>query len=392
MLETLATPLGTHNLKALESPTAIIFAQYPLLSTKLPYIPLASLPTPLQKLSTLSRILSIPNFYIKRDDLTSTTASGTYLFGGNKTRKLEFVLADAIYHRAKSVMTFGGVGSNHAAATAIYAHYLGLSAICLLKDQPNSVIVQRNLLLMHRHGAMMHWFPSMTERNAHALTIFLEHKNRHGNFPYVIPPGASTPLGAVGYVNAALELKEQIDQCLMPMPDYIYVAVGSMGTISGLLLGCKLAKIPAKIIGINTDPETSLDEINTGIKKLFNETNLFLNKLDSSIPLHTIDRKEIVVLNNFCGEKYGLCTLDGAIYRDILKSCENILLDSTYTAKAFAGMIHHTYITKTNKSVILFWHTWDSSDFVNVDPTMYRNLPHKFHPYFEHSLQFFDMQ
>jgi D-cysteine desulfhydrase len=383
----LANPLPQYNNNfVFVNPSARIFYYFPGMINKLPYISLGNFPTPIQKLENLALYLEIPNLYIKRDDLTGRKfADGSQLFGGNKVRKLEFFLADAIYNGAQTVMTFGGVGSNHCTATAVYAHLLGLRCICLLKDQPNSSVVHRNLLLMHHYNAQMYWFPSMEVRNKSAAGIFLKNKQLWGDFPCVIPPGASLPVGVIGYVNAALELKEQIEQGLIPTPDYVYLAVGSMGTMTGLLLGLKIVNLPTKVIAINTDPDEKAQEFIDGVTNLFYKTNEFLNKLDSTFPLYNIVPSEICVLHDFCGKEYGAYTKEGIEAIELMRSKENILLDGTYTAKAFAGLIHHVNMHSLQNKIILFWNTWCSDMFESIiQETDYKKLPNEFRQYFEH--------
>lgn len=384
-LYSLAHTTTSTALSVFQDHRACIFSCFPGLCNKLPYISLGTLPTPVQKLKNLGEFLNIPNLYIKRDDLTGKTVfDGTQLFGGNKVRKLEFFLADALYQGAKTVMTFGGVGSNHAAATAIYAHLLGIRCICLLKDQPLSPIVRRNLLLMHHCGAQLHWFPSEQERNNNAAHIFLAHKMAHGDFPCVIPPGASLPIGVVGYVNAIFELKEQITLGLLPTPDYIYVAVGSMGTLAGLLLGIKATHLATNVIAINTDPAQTSETLHEGIATLFNETNTMLHTMDTFFSLYSLHSDDIHILHNYTGKEYGSPCQEGTYCAELMLTYENIILDNTYTAKAFAGLVHHVQEHALQTKTILFWNTWCSNNFAMLlKNSDYKKLPEQLHHYFE---------
>ena len=221
-----------------------LFEEYPLLREKLAYVPLGEFPTPVQKLERLGAELGISQVYIKRDDLSGK------LYGGNKPRKLEFILGDVLRSRAKEAMTFGGAGSNHALSTAMYAREVGLKSISMLMPQPNARYVRRNLLMSHYCGAELHPCGSGLEsvRNmplvyAAAIYQLLRHRLRKGRLPYFIPPGGSSLLGVVGFVNAALELGRQIAGGEMPEPEYIYVACGTMGTAAGLTLGLRAARL-----------------------------------------------------------------------------------------------------------------------------------------------------
>jgi 1-aminocyclopropane-1-carboxylate deaminase/D-cysteine desulfhydrase-like pyridoxal-dependent ACC family enzyme len=218
-----------------------LFEQYPLLEEKLSYISLGELPTPVQKLEKLGAELGIKQLFIKRDDLSGR------VYGGNKVRKLEFILGDVLQAGAKEVMAFGGAGSNHALATAIYARQVGLKCISMLIPQPNTRYVRRNLLMSLYSGAELHLcgseFESVTNMplvRMATLYQLIGHRLKNGYLPERIPPGGSSPVGVTGFVNAALELKKQIMNGEMPEPDYIYVASGTMGTANGLTLGLKI--------------------------------------------------------------------------------------------------------------------------------------------------------
>ena len=218
-----------------------LFKAYQGLSDKIPYLQLANLPTPINRCSSLESTLHFEQIYIKHDDLTG--ADG--LYGGNKVRKLEFLLADALNQGAKEILTFGSVGTNHGLATACYADKLGLKCLLMLKPQPNSPVVRQNLLLDHYFNARLELFADAQQRKQAADEYLTNNKDT-----YFIPTGGSVPLGVLGFVNAVFELKEQIQQGIIPEPDYIYVPAGSCGTTAGLLLGIALAKLKSIIIAI----------------------------------------------------------------------------------------------------------------------------------------------
>ena len=177
-----------------------------MLAHELPYVSLGEFPTPVQKLDQLGRQLGLDNLFIKRDDLSGK------IYGGNKIRKLEFILGNALRTQVKEVLTFGAAGSNHALATAIYAKQLGLKSISMLVPQPNAQYVRRNLLMSYYCGAELHLLPNIPFiaplTNPAVLYQLLRHGLKRGQFPMVIPMGGSSPLGSVGFVNAAFELKE----------------------------------------------------------------------------------------------------------------------------------------------------------------------------------------
>ena len=188
-----------------------LFEKYPLLRENLTYVPLGEFPTPVQRLERLGNQLGNIQLYIKRDDLSGK------VYGGNKPRKLEFLLGNAIRSKAKEVITFGGVGSNHALATAIYARQLGLKSISMLMPQPNACYVRSNLLMSHFSGAELHLCGAGLESPINMPLVYmattyqvLRHALKCGRLPQLIPAGGSSPLGVAGFVNAAFELKQQI--------------------------------------------------------------------------------------------------------------------------------------------------------------------------------------
>lgn len=364
-----------------------LFEHYPALNNAIAHISIASLPTPVHRLCTLEQSLAIGQLWIKRDDLT---AKNELLVGGNKVRKLEFLLADALFNGAQSVMTFGCVASNHALATACYCNLLGLACMVMLKPQPNSHVVRKNLLGMYGYNACMHWSPNIQERNSDSLTAFINYVHQYHTIPYVIPTGGSCPLGIVGYINAAFELKEQINAGLLPEPDYIYAPTGSKGTVTGLLLGLQACGLKSKIVAIATENEGSPGFFKRKIKELFEKTNALLCASDLTFPHCTFNAKDIAITFSCAGKAYGLFTQEGNAAAKVMYEKENIILDGTYTAKAFAGMLEHIHTNDLSGKVALYWHTYDShinEDYMNID---YHNLAQSFHTYFEKNVQELD--
>ncbi len=366
-----------------------LFTWYPVLGKKLAYISLGTFPTPVEQLENIGKELNVAHLYIKRDDLSGGKGRGSVLFGGNKVRKLEFLFGDVQRHGAKSVLTFGCAGSNHVVATAAYAKHLGLRCIAPLTPQPNSHVVRRNLLLMHYYDAELSWSENTIECNRETILSFLKSKQINGDFPYFIPTGGSCPIGIVGYVNAAFELKDQINQGVLPKPDRLYVPAGSFGTVAGLLLGLKAAQIQTKLIAICVEPEDQPGFVASEIKRFFTETNQLLHTLDASFSLFDFDVEGVTILHDFSGEEYGLFTQEGADAIEYMKKYEGIRLEGTYSGKAFAALMQDT--KKYQDQVILFWNTFCSDSFDEViKRSSYRLLPKEFHRYFEDDVQLLD--
>lgn len=361
------------NLKASAS---FLVEHFKELKNNVPHITLAQLPTPIHRCSHLEKTLKHFSIFMKRDDLTGFD----HLYGGNKVRKLEFLLADALQKGARKIITFGCVGSNHAVATACYSQTLGLDCLLMLKDQPNSTIVRQNLLLDIYFNAKIALYPNNRKRDE-ALKLF----TTTSNDTYFISTGGSTPLGALGYVNAAFELKNQIEQGIMPEPDIVYVPVGSCGTTAGLLLGFKLAKIKSKIIAVTIEPKDHLNEIDTSIHTLFFETNALLQSLSSSIPLMQFPHEQLSINRQFCGTEYGLWLPSGNKAMHLMLSQEKITLEGTYSAKACAALIADIKNRQIKRDqIILLWNTYCGIDFSSITNQIdYHALAPNLQKYFE---------
>jgi 1-aminocyclopropane-1-carboxylate deaminase/D-cysteine desulfhydrase-like pyridoxal-dependent ACC family enzyme len=364
-----------------------LFEQYPLLGEKLAYVPLGDFPTPVQKLDRLGTELGVSQLYVKRDDLSGKR------YGGNKPRKLEFILGDALRSKVKEVITFGGAGSNHALATAIYARQVGLKSVSMLVPQPNAGYVRRNLLMSHYCGAELHLCGADLEsaRNmplVYAATVYqlLRHRLKKGCLPYFISPGGSSPLGAVGFVNAALELRGQIASGEMPEPEHIYVACGSMGTAAGLTLGVRAARLGGHVVPVAVHNERFTNT--RAMFELINKMNSLLCSLDGSFPKFEFSETDVDIRHDHAGQRYALFTDEGMEAVSLMTECEGIKLDGTYTGKALAALRHDAESGSLRGKAVLFWNTLNSRDFSDdISGLDYHELPRPFHRYFEEEVQ-----
>jgi len=364
-----------------------LFEQYPLLRDKLPYISVGEFPTPVHKLERLGAELDIGQLYMKRDDLSGK------LYGGNKPRKLEFILGDALRSGAREVISFGGAGSNHALATAIYGRQVGLKSISLLIPQPNARYVRRNLLMNHYCGAELHSCGAGLESVKNMPLVYLATliqlvrcRLKNGRFPFLIPPGGSSPLGVAGFVNAAFELRKQIDNGEMPEPDYIYVACGTMGTSAGLALGLRAIKLNSRVISVRVTSEKFVNA--KGMVNLINNTASFLHSQDASFPGFEFSPMEIGIRNNYSGRRYALFTNEGMEAVSLMNKCEGIKLDGTYTGKTLAALIDDAKSGSLRGKTVLFWNTLNSRDFSDAISSIdYHSLPRDFRRYFVAEVQ-----
>jgi len=212
------------------------------------------------------------------------------------------------------------------------------------------------------------------------------HGIKYGRFPYFIPPGGSSPLGAVGFVNAAFELKEQISRGEIPEPDYIYVAAGTMGTSAGLILGLKAAGLACRVIPVRVIEEEFISR--KKMLKLIRSTNSMLCSLDSSFPALEFSEEDIHIKQGFFGEKYALYTDEGMEAVTRMKNNEGIKLEGTYTGKTLAALIDDVEKQNLSNRVLLFWNTYNSRDFPDAMAAIdYHQLPRSFHRYFEEDVQ-----
>ena len=311
-----------------------------------PRVRLAHLPTPLEEMKNFSKALDGPRLFVKRDDSTGLG------FGGNKIRKLEFLMGEALERKADTVITTGGVQSNHARQTAAAAKKLGMEAILLLRgEQPEEG--KGNLLLDRILGAQVRFVQASdfleVDQAAYELGSELE---ASGKRPYVIPLGGSTPTGSLGYAAAALEIVGQIQEMGLRV-DTVVVANGSAGTQAGLVLGFKALNSGILVIGISVS--RSRDALSAQVLDLGNRT---AEKLGVEIRL---DPEDVVVYQDYVGAGYAIPTKEGVAAIKLLARTEGLFLDPVYTSKAMAGLIDliEKGVLKKEQNV-LFMHTGGS--------------------------------
>lgn len=357
-----------------------LFARYPTLRENLPYVSLGVFPTPIKRLTELGKAIGADNLYLKHDGLSGS------LYGGNKVRKLEFLLGDALQKRVEEILTFGCAGSNHALAAAVYAQKVGLRCISMLLGQPNAGYVQRNLLFSYICGAEIHHYVNEMTLHLSAFIKLIDRVLKCGKIPYAILPGGSSPLGTIGHVNAGFELKEQIARGLMPEPDQVVVPLGTMGTAVGLLIGFRAAGLKTRVVPVRVASDKYGNEKKFAV--LFRKTVALLHRLDPSFPQIEISADEICITHDYFGERYALFTEKGMAAVDLVAESEGIRLEGTYTGKAMAALIDHVRNYSPAREVILFWNTCNAVSFSKAIAGFdYHQIPHSFHRYFEEDVQ-----
>ena len=353
--------------------TPLLFEAYPKLKEKIPWLPLGNFPTPVQKLENLGREIGTASFYIKRDDLSSS------IYGGNKIRKLEFLLAEAKRRGANTLITGGGVGSNFSLATTIHGQRLDMRTIIILTDHPTSKSAKKNMLLDYYHQAKMLKISRRLRRLMIGYQFLVNINPLRWKLPYYIPIGGSSELGSLGFINAAFELKKQIETGILSEPDYLFVTTGSLGTFCGLWLGCQLADLKTKVVGVNVSSGNS-----TGAATKINNICQYLWKIDGSFPQLKVANSALTILEGYRGERYAQFTKEGMEAILLMHSLEKIKLDGTYTGKTVAGTLDYIKKNHLEDKVLLFWNTYNSVDLSHLIKDIdYHKLPAPFHQYFE---------
>jgi len=357
-----------------------LFRDYPLLAERLPRVVLASLPTPVERLDQIGSDIGVKGLYIKRDDLSGA------VYGGNKVRKLEFIFGDILRSNAKEVITLGFAGSNHALATAIYAQQLGLRSTALLMPQVNAHYVRRNLLAGLHHKARFCHYSNLPLLCLGLVSQLIRGAFKQGVFPRVIPGGGSCPLGLVGYVNAALELKDQIIAGALPEPDRIYVPMGSMGTSAGLILGLKAAGLKSRVIPVRVIEERMASS--KRMMHLIRETDSLLRQISPDFPQIEISEDDLGIRNDCLGEGYARFTEKGVRAAELMKAHAGIVMNGAYSAKAFSAILDDAGKGILKGKTVLFWNTYNSRDLSKfIAGVDYHELPRPFHSYFANDVQ-----
>jgi len=294
---------------------------------RFPRIRLGHFPTPLEPMDNLSRLLGGPRLWIKRDDCTGLSS------GGNKTRKLEFLMADAQTREADVVITQGATQSNHARQTAAAAVKLGMRCHILLEDRTGNkdfnYTENGNVLLDRLHGATVERRPGGSDMQAEMETVAAR-LTQEGRRPYVIPGGGSNPVGALGYVNAALELINQSAEMGLRI-DHLVHATGSAGTQAGLVVGLQAINSAVHLLGIGVRAPREKQESMV--------YDLACRTWDYMALRGEVQRGAVLANCDYVGGGYGVPTPGMVEAVTLLAQSEGLLLDPVYSGKGMAGLI-----------------------------------------------------
>ncbi len=307
---------------------------------------LAQLPTPISKLQQFSQQLDDVQIWIKRDELTGTEVSG------NKIRKLEFSIAEALDQSCDTLITCGGVQSNHCRATAILGTRLGLNVHLVLRGE-KPAIADGNLLLDYLSGAEITYLPQKDWHQHEGLARSLQSQcETDGRKAFYIPVGASDEIGLWGYIAACQELKQQFQEMEL-QPDYIVTATGSGGTQGGLIVGTELFNLESQIVAFNVCDDATYFE-----NKIRKDVTLWKQRYKMDFNDQDL---EITTVEGYVGPGYGLAGPEIFAMISELARSDGIFLDPVYTGKAFHGMVSE--LRKGDKGrlagakTVLFIHT-----------------------------------
>ncbi len=344
--------------------TDYLDAAFPGLGRRLGKVPIATLPTPVEPVRVRGTTL-----WVKHDDVSNP------VYGGNKIRKLEYILHRARTRNARRVATFGAAASNHALATAIVCRELGLDCTCFLAHQTKSDKVAWALRAHVCLGTEVVYFGGDYRRRVETLRRFAQHRNC-----WIIPLGGSSWLGTVGFVNAAFELAEQVARGELPCPDLLYVATGTMGTTAGLALGLAIAELPTRIQAVRVTDDRFANP--AALSRLVNKTAVMLRAAGAEIRNDILGQVDITYRDEFFAGGYAKFDDTTVAAVDVARRDASLDLETTYTGKAMAAILSDLESPDLRDKNILFWNTYNSRPLPDAGDADTGGLPVEFDSYF----------
>lgn len=303
---------------------SLIHELFPELESSLPSIRLGRAPTPVRPLPGLGA--GSNEIWLKDESVF-----GDGGWGGNKVRKLEWLIPEAKRRGRSTILTVGGLGTNWGLACALYGREHGLKTVLALIDQPVDEHVSQQMERLEHSGAEIHFTHTKARTVAAVLGLMARHR------PYFLPAGGSSALGALGGTEIALELAAQVNRGEMPKPSYVVTAVGSGGTAAGLLLGFALADLDTKVLAVVVNETLRLDS--KSLLKLAHKSARLLRRRGASLPQLELKSEHLVVVNDQIGPGYGHPTESARRARELTSKQAGVKLDPVYTAKAMAGLL-----------------------------------------------------
>jgi D-cysteine desulfhydrase len=319
----------------------LIHQRFPRTAATLPRVPICDLPTPVRRAPRLG-----PDAWLKDDALSADP------WGGNKPRKLEWILADAKARRRRTILTFGGIGTNHGLATAVYARREGIDCVLALAEQPRTEEVERQLRRL-QDAATRVYLTGSSRRTAIMAPLIAA---RHAQLspprpPYILPPGGSSPVGALGFVEAAFELAAQVEAGELPEPRAVFVALGSGGSAAGLAAGFAIAGLRTRVHAVLVNDQLRLTR--GTVLRLARRSLRLLARRGAEVADVRVEPDSVCVLERFMGEGYGHPTPEAGEAQALAREAEDLALDPVYTGKALAALL----ADPRAEGPVLFWNT-----------------------------------
>jgi len=331
-----------------------LFRVFPQLRSRLARHPFIDAPTPAEPL----RLPGLPEakVFVKRDDRSCA------LYGGNKPRKLEFLIGRALERGSRRLVTSGAIGTHHGLATTILGRAVGLKTSLVLVPQPETEEVRRSLELDEEFGAEVVRAAGVKTAALQTVRV-LARSQLLGEKPHLVWPGGSTPAGNLGFVSAGLELAEQVREGHLPEPAEIWLAVGSGGTAAGLVVGLKLAKLRTRVRGVAVSDV--LPPSAASLLRAARATLALLRRHAPEAPALDISAADFPLDWSELGAGYGAATTASTAAQQ-LASEAGLELDATYTAKCFAALLAEARRGAFSSQPVLFWNTYAGSSIQGV--------------------------
>ncbi|KAF0246572.1 MAG: D-cysteine [Planctomycetota bacterium] len=324
--------------------TRPLFERYPKLLAAAPIVEIGAFPTPVAPLKSLGAAWGV-DLWVKRDDVTGED------FGGNKVRKLEFLLADA-KARAERIWAYAVTGSNWAVAVAHYGKRFGIPVDLLLFKRPLNPYLKKNLELARGLARSSKVTRSVATIPFHGLVQLVSNLRT-----YVMPPGGSSALSTLGYINAGLELAAQVKSGELPRPDVVVVALGTGGTLAGVHAGLRLAELNAEVIGVRV-ADRIISNATFTARIARRATALLARRSGDASAAIAVRARDLRIVHEFIGKGYGIATPAGDEAARELEEREGLKAESTYTAKALAAV--KAMAPEFRGKRVLFWLTCNS--------------------------------
>ena len=335
-----------------------LFERFPALRGRLPHHAFLPGPTPVGPLP----LPGVPELWVKRDDRSSP------LYGGNKPRKLEFLMGEAEARRARRVLTTGGIGTHHGLATTIFARECGIATTLVLVDQPVTAEVRESLRLFSAFGAEVVDARSVPGAVRHGARVLARSWLR-GERPYLVATGGTSATGNLGFVSAALELAQQIREGALPEPVALFLPVGSGGSAAGVALGLRLAGLATRVVGVLvTDILPPSPE---RLARLARASLRRLRRADPGLPALRIEARDFELPRTQLGPGYGATTPEAETALAAAEAA-GLRLEVTYSAKCLAEILARGRRGELPRGPVLFWHTFNGVDVKASAPRPFR--------------------